>query len=69
METPADYGALEAALAAPGPAFIEISIDPDQAFEPKLGSYRLEDGTIVSNSLENMSPLLDADRLSELMRG
>jgi acetolactate synthase-1/2/3 large subunit len=68
VATTQDYGRLEEALAAPGPAFIEVSIDPDQAFEPKLGSYRLEDGTIVSNSLENMSPLIESERLQQLMQ-
>jgi acetolactate synthase-1/2/3 large subunit len=62
-----DYPRLREALDAPGAVIIDVSIDPAQAFEPKLGSYRLPDGSIESNSLENMSPLLDADYLRSLM--
>jgi acetolactate synthase-1/2/3 large subunit len=62
-----DYPALEAFLASPVPGIAEITIDPTQAFEPKLGSFRNPDGTIQSHSLENMSPLLPELVLIQLM--
>ena len=37
----------------------EIIIDPNQAFSPKLTSRKLDDGTMVSPSLDDMSPFLD----------
>lgn len=56
-----DYDVLKAALAEPGPSFIDVKIDPNQAFEPKLGSYQKEGGQIESHTLEKMSPLLDEE--------
>ena len=43
------------------PVFIDVGIDPEQFFQPKLGSYINERGVIESNSLENMSPELDRE--------
>jgi acetolactate synthase-1/2/3 large subunit len=56
-------------LKASGPGFIEVIIDPDHGFQPKLGSYQKDDGTIVSDSLENMSPHIDKALLAKLMGG
>lgn len=56
-----DYDLLRSALDDEGPYFIEAKIDPDQAFEPKLGSFQRENGQIESHSLERMSPLLSDD--------
>lgn len=63
------YDQLNEFLDLEGPVFIEVKIDPSQSFEPKLGSYKLEDGKIVSNSLENMTPLLPEDELIAVMKG
>ncbi|MDO4622192.1 MAG: thiamine pyrophosphate-binding protein [Eubacteriales bacterium] len=41
-----------------GPVIAEIMLDPEQNFEPKLGSRVLPDGRIVSPSLDDMSPFL-----------
>ena len=43
----------------------EIVIDPDQGFAPKLTSRKLDDGTMVSPSLHDMSPFLDEDELAK----
>ena len=43
----------------------EISIDPNQGFSPKLTSRKLDDGTMVSPSLHDMSPFLDKDELAK----
>jgi len=56
-----DYDALKAALNEAGPCFINVKIDPNQAFAPKLGSFQKENGQIESHSLEKMSPLLADD--------
>ncbi|MBA7625674.1 Acetolactate synthase isozyme 2 large subunit [subsurface metagenome] len=50
-------------LNTPGPVLCEVVLDPDQFFEPKLSSRRLEDGSIVSPQLEDMSPFLDKEEL------
>ena len=42
-------------------------LDPEQAFEPKLSSRKLEDGTMISPSLEDMYPFLDRKEFEENM--
>ncbi|OEJ69582.1 acetolactate synthase [Magnetovibrio blakemorei] len=54
-------------LATTGPAICEIMIDENQPFAPKLSSKQLADGTIVSPSLEDMSPILSEAELNENM--
>ena len=55
--------ALREALEAPGPALIDVLLDPEQAFEPRQSSRQLPDGRIVSAPLEDMFPFLDRDEL------
>jgi acetolactate synthase-1/2/3 large subunit len=68
VKAASDYVEMAKILNSNEPAFIEVYIEPSQGFEPKLGSYQNPDGTIVSNSLENMSPLLDKAIIDELMK-
>jgi acetolactate synthase-1/2/3 large subunit len=46
-----------------GPLVVNVVLDPTQAFEPRLRSKQLEDGTIVTPSLEDMFPFLSAEEL------
>jgi acetolactate synthase-1/2/3 large subunit len=55
------------ALETPGAILCEVMIDPAQQFSPKLQSRRLEDGTMVSPSLEDMAPFLPRDELASNM--
>lgn len=59
--------AIAATLAAPGPAICEIMVDKEQNFAPKLSSRRLEDGTMVTAPLEDLSPFLDREELQANM--
>jgi len=45
-------------LAAPGPAIIEVPIDPEQTFYPKIASSVQPDGSMKSNPLHLMNPEL-----------
>jgi acetolactate synthase-1/2/3 large subunit len=68
IDTHAGLGAgIRNALAGPGAHFCEIILDKRQGFEPKLASRRLEDGTMVSPSLEDMAPFLSREELVENM--
>lgn len=58
-------GALDAFLFADGPTICEVVVGQRQFFEPKLSSRRLPDGSIVSPSLEDMSPFLDEEELAQ----
>lgn len=65
IESKDDLNNIDKALNAPGPVLCEVVVDPDQGFEPKLSSKMLEDGTMVSASLEDMAPFLDPEELKE----
>lgn len=45
-------------------SLIEVMIDQDQQFSPKLASRKLDDGTMVSPSLEDMAPFLSREELA-----
>ena len=49
------------------PVLCEIMIQKDYIFTPKLSSKTLEDGTIISPSLEDMFPFLPRDEFEENM--
>jgi acetolactate synthase-1/2/3 large subunit len=46
-------------------ALIEVHLDAEVPFSPKLSSRKLADGTMVSPSLEDMAPFLSRDELLE----
>ncbi len=46
-----------------GPVVCEIMLDRGYAFTPKLSARKLEDGTMVSPSLEDMFPFLSSEEL------
>ena len=50
-----------------GPVICEVIIDEEQSFQPKLSSKQLPDGRIVSPALEDLSPFLSREELSENM--
>jgi len=59
--------AIDNALTTQGPVLCEVFVDENQPFAPKLSSKQLPDGTIVSPSLEDMSPFLPEDELKQNM--
>jgi acetolactate synthase-1/2/3 large subunit len=48
-------------LEADGPALVEVPIDPDQTYYPKITSAVQPDGSMKSNPLHRMSPELADD--------
>jgi acetolactate synthase-1/2/3 large subunit len=67
----ASHAGLEGAIAQTmdggGPFICEVMLDPAQPFTPKLSSFRLPDGRIVSRPLEDLAPFLDRDEFRENM--
>ena len=63
IESPRQFGAIAAALNAPGPALCHVILDPAQEFEPRLKSRQLPDGKMVSPNLEDMYPFLPPEEL------
>lgn len=50
-----------------GPTLIEVMLDPNQGFSPKLASRVLDGGAMTSPSLEDMAPFLSRDELAKNM--
>lgn len=47
------------------PALIEVMVDPEQMFAPKLAARKLEDGSLLAPSLEYMSPFLPDEEMEQ----
>ena len=56
---------IRAMLEGPGPQLLEVVVDRDRPFAPKLSSRQLADGRMVSSPLEDMAPFLPRDELLE----
>lgn len=54
-------------LTRDGPQLLEVMLDPEQPFSPKLSSRQLEDGRMVSSPLEDLAPFLSRAELAENM--
>lgn len=54
---------IKATLSFEGPVICEVMVILAQAFAPKLSSRKLEDGRMISASLEDMSPFLGREEL------
>ena len=59
--------AVEAALSTEGPVICEVFVSTDQNFEPKSSAKRLDDGTLVSPPLEDLSPFLPEEEMDRNM--
>ena len=45
---------------------IELILDLEQQFSPKLASKKLDDGSMITAELEDMSPLLDDEIMTKI---
>lgn len=59
---------IEQAIAMNGPVIIEVVLDPAQNFEPKLASRKLQDGSIISSTLEDMYPFLPSEEMDTIRK-
>ena len=53
-------------LSGEGPTLLEVILDLDQEFAPKLASKKLDDGTMVTAELEDMTPLLGDNVMQQI---
>ena len=58
---------VDSVLKETGPVFCEIFVSPEQNFEPKSSTKRLEDGSLFSPPLEDLAPFLPKEELEENM--
>lgn len=61
-------GKIQEALNTPGPVLCELDCTESYTFVPKLSARKLEDGTMISPSLEDMFPFLDRQEMEENMK-
>lgn len=54
-------------LAYEGQAFLEVFMDPNQEFIPKVKGMKMEDGSVKAGLLEEMSPLLPLNDVESVM--
>ena len=65
IDRESQLGQIDRALAADGPALVDVVLDPTQEFEPRSKSKQLADGRIISPNLEDMYPFLDDTELMD----
>lgn len=58
---------IQSVLNSDGAIVCEVSVQKEYAFLPKLSSRKLDDGTMISPSLEDMFPFVDRDEYEENM--
>lgn len=56
---------IKAALNSKGPVIVNVIVDRNYIFSPKLSARKLDDGTMISPSLEDMFPFLDRKEFME----
>ncbi len=59
--------AIDKTLASDGPALLDVVMDPEQTFAPKVIAEKLPDGRLMSKPLEDMFPWLDRAEFLENM--
>ena len=59
--------AIDATLESSGPALLDVVMDPEQMFSPKVIAEKLPDGRLVSKPLEDMFPWLEREELMDNM--
>ena len=68
IENPSEVdSAINKMLSVDKPMLCEVMVNPNYIFTPKLSSRKLEDGTMISPSLEDMYPFLDRNEYQENM--
>ena len=57
---------VDSLLSANGPTLLEITVNLEQQFSPKLASKKLSDGSMVTAELEDMTPLLGDEVMNKI---
>ena len=57
---------IQMALSQKEPVLVEVVLDLEQQFSPKLASKKLDDGSMITAELEDMSPLLGEEIMAKI---
>ena len=61
------YHKIEDVLSSDGPVLCEVVVASDEPRQPRIASYRNDDGTMVSKPIEDLYPFLPRDEFSSNM--
>lgn len=62
-----DLALIDRALANPHPELIEVMMDPEQKYFPRLATNKLPDGTLVSPPIEDLDPKISIELLEKML--
>jgi acetolactate synthase-1/2/3 large subunit len=62
-----DLYLIDGALQSPYAELIEVVMDPEQKYFPRLATNKLEDGTLVSPPIEDLDPKIDLKLLEKML--
>lgn len=62
-----DLAKLNGPLSSSQPELIEIVMDPEQKYFPRLATNKLPDGTLISPPLEDLDPKIELSALEDLL--
>jgi acetolactate synthase-1/2/3 large subunit len=62
-----DIKLIDKALVSPHPELIEIMMDPEQKYFPRLATNKLPDGTLVSPPIEDLDPKISIELLEKML--
>jgi len=62
-----DLKFIDEALVSPRAELIEVMMDPEQKYFPRLATNKLPDGTLVSPPLEDLDPKISIDLLEKML--
>lgn len=67
VKNKADMQLIDGALDSRFAELIEIKMDPEQKYYPRLATNKLPDGTLVSPPIEDLDPKIDLNLLEEML--
>ena len=62
-----DLKFIEKSLVSPHPELIEVIMDPEQKYFPRLATNKLPDGTLVSPPIEDLDPKISIELLEKML--
>jgi acetolactate synthase-1/2/3 large subunit len=62
-----DLKLIDKSLVSPHPELIEIIMDPEQKYFPRLATNKLPDGTLVSPPIEDLDPKISIELLEKML--
>ena len=62
-----DLKLIDESLVSPHPELIEVIMDPQQKYFPRLATNKLSDGTLVSPPIEDLDPKISIDVLEKML--